>query len=279
MLVIPSNTPVCDSSLRTETLDSVFSVLAYGVRIELCVPAALLAELPAPIVPGAEFDDRGPADAVLSVQVNHSAGGDPRYEITENGMVLGVETSLQAAADMVESWAQLTVATLAKELVFVHAGVVGWRNRAIVMPGRSLNGKSTLVLALVEAGADYYSDEYAIFDLQGRVHPYWRLPNIRGASSQKDARRLLGGVLSGPLPSPIPLGWVLISRYEAGSSWQPRQLTCGEALLGLLDNTVPLRSRPEQSVKTLATAIANARGFEGMRGEAANFAQQALALL
>jgi hypothetical protein len=279
MFTIPPNTVVRDSSLGIETLESVFSVLACGVRIEFRVPAALLTELPSPIVPGAEFDDRGPADAVLSVQVNDSAEGDPLYEITENGMVLGKEISLQAAACIVESWAQLTVATLAKGLVFVHAGVVGWRNRAIVIPGRSLSGKSTLVLALVEAGADYYSDEYAVFDSEGRVHPYWRLPKLRVASGHKVASRLLGGVLSGPPPSPIPLGWVLLSRYEAESSWQPRGLTCGQTLLGLLSNTVPLRIRPEQSVKVLATAITNAQGFEGPRGEAANFAQQALALL
>ena len=68
-------------------------------------------------------------------------------------MVLGTERSVQADADVVESWDQLAVATLAKELVFVHAGVVGWRNRAIVIPGRSLSGKSTLVLALVVAVA------------------------------------------------------------------------------------------------------------------------------
>jgi hypothetical protein len=272
------NTVVRDSDLGVEMLESVFSVLACGVRIEFRVPAALLAKLSAPIVPGAEFDDRGPADAVLSVQVNHSAEGDPLYEIGENGTVLGIETSLQAAAQRVESWAQLTVATLAKGLVFVHAGVVGWRNRAIVMPGRSLSGKSTLVLALVEAGADYYSDEYAIFDSEGRVHPYWRFPKLRGVSGHKVASWLLGGALSGPPPSPIPLGWVLISRYEPESSWQPRRLSCGKTLLGLLDNTVPLRIRPEQSVKTLSKAMANAQGFEGPRGEAANLVEQVLAL-
>jgi hypothetical protein len=279
MLVIPPNTAVRDSDLGVEMPESVFSVLACGVRIEFRLPATVLAELPAPIVPGAEFDDRSPADAVLSVQVNHSAEGDPLYEIGENGMVLGIETSPQAAAQRVESWAQLTVATLAKDLVFVHAGVVGWRNKAIVMPGRSFSGKSTLVLALVEAGADYYSDEYAIFDSEGRVHPYWRFPKLRGASSHKDASCLPGGVLSGPPPSPLPLGWVLISRYEAESSWQLRRLSCGETLLGLLDNTVPLRHRPEHSVKTLTKAVANAEGFEGPRGEAANFARQTLALL
>jgi len=279
MFIVSPNTDVCDSNLGAEMLNSVFPVSAWGVRIDLSVPTLLLAELPAPIVPGAEFDNRGPVDAELSVQLNHSVEGDPLYEITENGKILGIETSLRSAAEAVESWAQLTVATLAKGLVFVHAGVVGWRNRAIVIPGRSLSGKSALVVALVEAGADYYSDEYAIFDSEGRIHPYWRLPKLRVASGKEVASCVLGDVLSGPPPGPIPLGWVLISRYEAGSSWQPRRLTCGETLLGLLDNTVPLRSRPEQSVKVLSTAIRNAEGYEGPRGEAANFAQQALAVL
>jgi len=279
MRVTQPKTAIRDSKLGTEAPDSLFSVLAWGVRIEFHIPAALFAELPAPIVPGAEFDDRGPADAVLSVQLNRPAEDESIYEISENGKVLCAETSLQAAAGFVESWAQLTVATLAKELVFVHAGVVGWRGRALVIPGRSLTGKSTFVLALVEAGAEYYSDEYAIFDSEGRVHPYWRLPKLKDASGQESVSRLLGGVLSGPPPIPIPMGWVLISRYEAASSWQPRRLSCGETLLGLLDNTVPLQIRPEQSIKVLAKAMANAQGFEGLRGEAANSAQQALVML
>ncbi len=279
MVIVPSGIAVRDSDQGIEGLDSVFSVLAYGVRIEFRVPAAILAQIPEPIVPGAEFGGQGLADAVLSVQVNHSAEGHPLYKIAENGIVLAMETSLQAAACLVESWAQLTVATLAKELVFVHAGVVGWRNRAIVMPGRSLSGKSTLVMALAEAGADYYSDEYAIFDSEGRVHPYWRLPKLRAASGQQAASRLLGGVLNELPPEPIPLGWVLISRYEADSPWHPRRLSYGGTLLGLLDNTVPLRCRPEQSVQVLARAVKNAQGFEGMRGEAADFAEQVLASL
>jgi hypothetical protein len=48
--------------------------------------------------------------------------------------------------------------------------------------------------------------------------------------------------------------------------------------LGLLDNTVPLRLRPEESVKVLARASRNAQGYEGARGEAGKLAQQALAL-
>ena len=279
MAVTLLNSVIGNSNLGVETSDSVFSVLAFGARIEFRLPAALLPELPSPIVPTGVFDAQGPADAVLSVRLNHTAEGDRLFEITENGMFLGTETSLQAAKEVIESWAQLTVATLARELVFVHAGVVGWRNKAIVLPGRSWSGKTTLVLALVEAGADYYSDEYALFDSEGRVHPYWRLPKLKTTPGCNVSRRLLEGVLCGPPPGAIPLGWVFISRYEPGSSWQPQRLSCGETLLGLLDNTIPLRRRPEESVKTLARAMTNAQGFEGVRGEAASFAQEALALL
>jgi len=50
--------------------------------------------------------------------------------------------------------------------------VVAWRGRAILLPGRSYVGKSTLVMELVRAGAVYYSDEYAVLDARGRVHPF-----------------------------------------------------------------------------------------------------------
>ena len=54
---------------------------------------------------------------------------------------------------------QLFVATEALSRLFVHAGVVGWRGRAILVPGTSFSGKTTLVAAMVQAGASYYSDE------------------------------------------------------------------------------------------------------------------------
>src|ERR671929_229610 len=60
-----------------------------------------------------------------------------------------------------------------------HAGVVGWQGRAILIPGRSFSGKSTLVAALVRAGATYYSDEFAVLDERGRVHPFPKKLSMR----------------------------------------------------------------------------------------------------
>ena len=36
---------------------------------------------------------------------------------------------------------QLYVAEKARRRVFVHAGVVGWQGKAIVIPGRTMSGK------------------------------------------------------------------------------------------------------------------------------------------
>src|SRR5262249_26128145 len=87
-------------------------------------------------------------------------------------------------ADAIQSFDQslnLGIAERAPARIFVHAGVVGWRGRAIVIPGRSYSGKSTLVAALVRAGATYYSDEYAVLDSRGRVHPYPKPISLRQA--------------------------------------------------------------------------------------------------
>jgi hypothetical protein len=88
-----------------------------------------------------------------------------------------------------ESHRHLYVGECASNRVFVHAGVVGWRGRAILLPGASRSGKSTLVAALLRAGARYYSDEYAVLDPLGLVHPFARPLSIRSVD-RITARRL-----------------------------------------------------------------------------------------
>src|SRR3954454_11600786 len=67
---------------------------------------------------------------------------------------------------------QLCVAEHAPDRVFIHAGVVIWNGEAIIIPGRSFAGKSRLVWAMLQAGATYYSDEFAVLDSDGLVHAF-----------------------------------------------------------------------------------------------------------
>src|SRR5207249_290373 len=82
---------------------------------------------------------------------------------------------LQAFASDIERY----IAEAARRKLFVHAGVVGWRGRAILIPNKTFTGKTTLVAEFVRAGATYYSDEFAVLDGQGRVHPFPRPLSLR----------------------------------------------------------------------------------------------------
>jgi hypothetical protein len=167
---------------------------------------------------------------------------------------------------------QLAVAQKARGKVFVHAGVVGWRDRAVLIPGKSFTGKSTLVHALVRAGAVYYSDEFAVLDEQGRVHPFARLPALRDENSinKKIPFEEFGGMVG---TRPIPVGTVVVTRFRANAKWRPRVLTPGVGTLELLANTVNARSGQPIVLEVLTRVAKNARILKSTRGEATALAQ------
>ncbi len=183
--------------------------------------------------------------------------------------------------DMLEAFAshvQLTVAEHAPRRVFVHAGVVEWKGKAIVMPGRSFSGKTTLVTELIRAGATYYSDEYAVFDERGRVHPYARPLGIRengSFNSNKVTAEQLGARVG---TKPLPVSLVISTAFKKDARWRPRNVSQGKAVLSLLANTVSARSQPENALKILPEALSSARCVRGMRGEASEAAETILRL-
>jgi serine kinase of HPr protein (carbohydrate metabolism regulator) len=175
-----------------------------------------------------------------------------------------------------ESDLRLFVAELARDRVFVHAGVVGWKHRAIIIPGRSFSGKTTLVAELVKAGATYYSDEYAVLDHRGRVHPFLKPLEIReyGDTRQKKVEVNQLGGQSGTKPLPVSL--VVVSRFRAEAKWRPRKLSPGKGILELLANTVSARRNPEQVFATLQQVAAKAPILKGVRGEASDIVKTIL---
>jgi hypothetical protein len=187
---------------------------------------------------------------------------------------------LEDALDALESNLQLYVAEAAPRYLFVHAGVVGWRGRAIVMPGRSLSGKTSLVAALVRAGATYYSDEYAVFDRRGRVHPYARPLGVREQGPRARATKRPVETLGGRAGArPLPVALVLASEYKAGARWRPRVLSPGEGALALLAHTVAARREPERTLSLLQRVVSGAELLQAVRGEAGPCAEHLLSRL
>jgi hypothetical protein len=171
---------------------------------------------------------------------------------------------------------EVYVAENARRRVFVHAGVVAWRGRAIVLPGRSHSGKSTLVAELVRAGATYYTDEYAVFDARGRIHPYPR-PLLIREEGRAYGRRCPPEAFGGRTGvRPIPVGMIAVSEYRTEARWRPRPLSSGRAALALLAHTVPARSRPAAALAAIRQATSGATAVKGRRGEAAPTAEAIL---
>lgn len=176
-----------------------------------------------------------------------------------------------------ESDLRLAVAEGARRRVFVHAGVVGWRGRAILVPGRSFTGKTTLTAELVRAGATYYSDEFAVLDSEGRVHPYAKPLSVREAGTHRQKSVSVEELGGSEASKPLPVGLVVLSEFsETARAWRPRELTLGQGSLALLANTVPARRRPVEVLATLERVVRGATVLRGARGEARDAARKIL---
>ena len=96
----------------------------------------------------------------MSVRYELLAGGSdrtsPSYRVYAGTDLVAEVRRLTDVGGALAAHAEFFVAERAPDHLFVHAGVVGWEGRAIVMPGASFAGKTTLVQAWLEAGATYY---------------------------------------------------------------------------------------------------------------------------
>jgi len=171
--------------------------------------------------------------------------------------------------EVLETQIHRLAATACRRSLFVHAGVVSVDRRAIVIPGLSHAGKSHLVGALMRAGATYFSDEYAVFDAMGRVHPYPKALSLRSDDGGPPTRVDVESAEDGAGRRALPVGLVVVTSYRPGTRWRPRQLSAGQAVLELLANTVLARERPTVALQWLAQAVRpDTTCVKGARGDA-----------
>lgn len=144
------------------------------------------------------------------------------------------------------------------------------------MPGDNETGKSTLTAALVRAGASFFSDEFAVLDRRGRVHPYplpLRLREKGRIRSREITVEELGGT---PASRPLPVGLILSLRYDPDGPGRLQALTPGRGAMELLVNATQARRRPARVVEAVGKAAENAAVLKGRRGEAEDVATEVL---
>ena len=242
----------------------------YGVAVQIAGPEKLTAEAAARLLPEPDDLDLGPTAhtgrPLRGYEISAARAPD-RWDLRIDGEAVHQGVEREAVLHRIESDAKIVVTSQATGVAFVHAGVVAWGGRALVLPGRTHAGKSTLVEALLAAGATYFSDDYAVLDDDGRV---WPCP-LRLARRRADGRRDLIPLeaLDAEIGrAPVPLGWVLETWYEAGAALAPRPLSPAETALVLLRNAPAARVSPGDVLRRLARACRGGRGLSGARGEA-----------
>jgi hypothetical protein len=181
--------------------------------------------------------------------------------------------------DALESDLHLHVAEMAARRSFIHAGVVGWRGKAVIIPGRSFSGKTTLTRELVRAGARFYSDEYAVLDARGRVHPFHRPLQIREDESGRQTKYTVESLGGERGVKPLPVGLVILSEYKKGARWRPRKLSAGQGALAVMAHSVSARRQPQAVLDSLQQVVSRAPVFKGTRGEASEIVDTILKLL
>ncbi len=209
----------------------------------------------------------------LLLQSQTSPETELRYRLRRNGRHILSSVDRQEFLEHFHSTVTLDVAERSRQRTFIHAGVVGWGGSAIVIPGRSFTGKTTLVAELIRAGASYYSDEFALVDKRGWVHPYARPLQVRESGGNQQTWRPVDyfGAICGHKPLPVKL--ILATRFKPGAQWRPRPLSPGIGLLQLLDNTVSARRWPAIALQNLKPMALNATIVRGARGEAAQLVE------
>lgn len=252
---------------------------SYGARIGVSANEAAVADRLHRMMPFGATIERDPAvDTLYTLTLRESgfADGTGHAHLERDGSVLfSGPGDVDGALRALEADLHFQVALNARGVLFVHAGVVGWKDRALVMPGRSMTGKSALVAALVRLGAAYYSDEYAVLDAEGLVHPYPRALSLRTPSGQvvRTAVEALGGSVG---EGALPVGMIVATTYRPGARWRPRRLTTGQATLRLIDNTVLAGRYPDLALRTMTRAASGALALSGSRGEAERVARRLL---
>lgn len=258
------------------------SIISYGVRIGIRADTqAILDRFLARLPLGCKLTSNGfmQRSYAIANSSGRRAKTPRRFDLYAGEIAVGRKLSITDALETLESNLQHYVAEMARRRIFVHAGAVGWKGLGILIPGRSFAGKSTLVAELIGAGAIYYSDEYAVLDSRGRVHPFARPLGIRDGRNGRTTRYPIEALGGRAGVKPLPVALVISSRFVKGASWRPRKISAGRGALELLANAVPARRQPELSLATLQQAASQAHFYKGNRGEAGEMAKWIVALV
>lgn len=200
-----------------------------------------------------------------------------RFDLYKNDAFIEERDNLEHLLAFLKNEIRYTVSEFAINKVFVHAGVVGWKGKAIVFPAKSFQGKSTLTAEFLRMGATYYSDDMAVFDEEGLVSPFPKTISLRTKDNYLEQEEFSPEKFTDKIgDKSIPAGLFLITEFESNAVWQPELLSTAQGIMEILPHTVPIRFNPQFTLNVLNKAASRAIIVRSQRGEAKLFARLVL---
>jgi hypothetical protein len=258
--------------LKNTTRTDKISFEAYGVRIGVQVSDVRAIEKIKEILPINSRITKNEAQADHDFSLVWGADAAEEDILYRGNEEVARRVDPERLIALLDTCIRMAIGEFAPRHVFIHAGVVGWKGQALIFPAKSYGGKTTLVAELIKNGAVYYSDEYAVIDENGLAHPYPKALSIRKEGEYEQTERPVEELGGQQGTEPIPVGMVFLTEFEPGAEWNPRVLSAGQGLMGLLPHTLALRHNPEFVFKVLNLITKRAIIASSQRGEVSKFA-------
>jgi len=179
-----------------------------------------------------------------------------------------------------------------KEYLFLHAGALAKNNKAVLLPGPSESGKSTLTLGLLNYGYQYLTDEVVVIDLSDvRVLPFQRPIYIYGWQSVVSAevekyfkfyrfKERYGNTMQPwqyavpkqeavlPKNTSFEVGWIVFPTYnETQKDSYLKPMSRAEAAFNLMQNGWNMQHFNDCGLKVCSELVKKADCYQLMMGD------------
>jgi hypothetical protein len=254
---------------RSPVLDAVYQPGDRAVRVR-CDDRVLAAVIEAACRSCRVADQDGPPAEVEVIEQ------DGRFEVRAEHAVLTRAEGLTQNRALARHRCLTALLETARRprrwLGILHASAVAAGGSCVLFAGAKGSGKSTLAAALVAAGLDFVTDDYAPLEqATGRVWPVPYAPGIKRGSWRPlrqhypdlDARPVhelaglqvryleLDAARMAPLDRGLPVAALVFPRYDAGAGLAHQPMAVAEALAALCHARSLLDRQPDIFAETL----------------------------
>jgi hypothetical protein len=251
---------------------------AYGVTIGVEVSDARAVEKIKLLLPFYSQSLDAPTNVEHKFKLIWNVAGTAEDALYQNEELIVQRVDTDRLLALLDTFFRMTIAENAPGHIFIHAGVVGIENKAIIFPAKSYSGKTTIVAELLKHGAEYFSDEYAVIDGEGFVNPYPKPLSMRKPGEIDQIDRSVESLGGRQAVKRLPIGRVIVTEFVPGAEWKPEILTPGQGVMELIPHSLAIKFNPKFTLRVLNFICNRAIITKSQRGDVSQFARLILNL-